>query len=205
MQEIDDPWRHRYPPDNEIPGSIAFEAVLASTADLAVFMSGMSVFRHGIEFTVEVRVRPGRTRGDGAERFDGDIHGHGSSGNRLLLGIESADGRRCANVWGRHAVDSPAPDDQPQLWPSGGGGSDRSASVSWFLSPLPPPGGFRLISAWPAWDVPETVTDVAGELIREAAGRARGLWPWQPEVHDQEPTPPVLPPEGWFAEHARPK
>ena len=62
MQEIDDPWRHRQPPDNEVPGSIAFEAVLASSADLAVFMSGISVFRHGIEFTVEVRVRPDRTR-----------------------------------------------------------------------------------------------------------------------------------------------
>jgi hypothetical protein len=205
MEEIDDPWRHRQPPDNEIPGSIAFEAVLASSADLVVFMSGMSVFRHGIEFTVEVRVRPGRARGDGAERLGGEIHGHGSSGNRLLLGIEFADGRRCTNVGGRHGMDSPTPDDQPQLWPGGGGGSDRSASASWFLSPLPPPGGFRIICAWPAWDVPETITDVAGEPIHQAAGRARELWPWQPELPDRDPMPPELPPGGWFAEHTRSK
>ena len=97
---------------------------------------------------------------------------------------------------------SPLAEDQPQLWPGGGGGSARSASASWFLSPLPPPQGFRIVCAWPARNLPETITEVAGAPIQEAALRARELWPWQPEDHEQEPTPPVLPPDGWFAQHA---
>lgn len=199
MQQVHDPWRHRQPPDNEIPGSVALEAVLASSADFVAFVSGMSVFRRGIEFTVEVRARPGQASRDDLGR---DIHGDGSSGDRLLLGVEFADGRRCANIGGRHEMDPGAPADQPQLWPLGGSGGDRSASMSWFLSPLPPPGGFRIICAWPNRDVPETITEVPGESIVEAAGRARELWPWEPAVHDREPTPPVIPDEGWFAEHA---
>ena len=200
MQQVDDSWRHRQPPDNEIPGSVAIEALLASTADLVVFMSGMRVFRRGIEFTTEVRARPGQARADDLGR---DIHGDGSSGDRLLLGVEFADGRRCTNVGGRHEIDYRAPEDQPQLWPLGGSGGGRTASMSWFLSPLPPPGGFRIICAWPGRNVPETISEVAGEPIIQAAGRAQELWPWEPDVHDREPTPPVIPEEGWFAEHAR--
>lgn len=203
MQESEDPWRRRQVPDNEVPGCVAFEAVLASNADMVVFVSGLTVFRHGIEFTVEIRLRPGRERGENEGRLVGDLHSPDSGGNSLLLGVEFADGRRCSNAWSRrHTMRSPLAEDQPQLWPGGGGGSSRSASASWFLSPLPPPEGFRIVCAWPARNLPETITEVAGAPVQEAALRVRELWPWQPEVHEQEPTPPVLPPDGWFAQHA---
>ena len=68
MQTSDDPWRRRQVPDNEVPGCVAFEAVLASNADMVVFVSGLTVFRHGIEFTVEIRLRPGRERGENEGR-----------------------------------------------------------------------------------------------------------------------------------------
>lgn len=202
MQEIDSPGWHGEPPDNEMPGSVALDVVLASTADLAVYVSAMSVFRQGLEFTTEVRVRPGLAEGDGAERLSTDLHGHRFSGNLLLLGVEFADGRRCANIW-RSRMDPATHDRQPHLWSGGGSGGGRSASKSWFLIPLPPPDGFRIICAWPAWDVPETITEVAGGPIHQAAQRARELWPWQPERSDLTPQPPVIPQVGWFAEHAR--
>jgi hypothetical protein len=194
--------RHLRRPDNEIPGAVAVDALLASSEDLVIFISGMSVYRNGVDFTVEVRARPGRMSG-------GSLHEAmvwlGGGENRLLLGIEFADGRRCTNVPSEH----PPPggttaEDQPELWSSGSGGRLRTASASWFLSPLPPPGDLRIICAWPAAEIPETVTTLSADTILRAASRARELWPWEPEpkVFEPEPGPPDIPAGGWFADHS---
>jgi hypothetical protein len=206
--------RHLSKPDNEMPGSVAVDALLASSEDLAVFICGMSVYRNGVDFTVEVRARPGRMS---RESLHEAMLWPDAGENQLLLGIEFADGRRCANIprehppprWRRWRAKWKAgatSADQPALWSSGSGGSFRSAYATWYLSALPPPGDLRIICAWPAAGVPETITTLSADAILEAASHARELWPWEPEpqIIEREPGPPDIPDDGWFAEHLPP-
>jgi hypothetical protein len=197
-------------PDNEVPGSAAVDALLAATDDLVVFICGMSVFRHGVDFTVEARARPGHSFADRGISLEDAMGPVGEAGNRLLLGIEFADGRRCSNVEREPSKDflrrfptgvDPS-SDQPSLWSKGGGSGSRSMSVSWFLAPLPPPGDLRIICAWPAAGLPETATTLSTDAILQAASRARELWPWEPEpkVFKPAPVPPPIPEGGWFDE-----
>lgn len=172
-------------PDNELPGSVAVDAVLASSEELVVFICGLSVYRHGIDLTVEVRARPGRSVAH-PEGLLAEVGGHGDGWSPLLLGVEYSDGRSCGN-----AERSPAtvPADQPLLLSDSATADDRRASTSWFLSPLPPAGDLRIVCSWPSHGVPETTTTLSTEPILRAAARARELWPWQPRSETRTPLP----------------
>jgi hypothetical protein len=185
--------RERRAPENEVPVSVAFDAVLVSTEDLAVYVSGLRVFGNGVDFALELRAR----------RREADRHGelhevlHGRRRSQLLVGVEFSDGRRCSNV-GLRLLE--AHGDEPTLWPGGGGGGGRTADLSLFLSPLPPPGELRLVTAWPGQGIPDTVTLLPTEEILDAADRVTELWPWEPEVHEATPPErPEVPDDSWFA------
>lgn len=169
-------------PNNEMPGCVPIEAMLASSEDVAIFVCALSVYRHGVDLTVEVRARPGRPVNDQADFLGSAIFGHGSEGQPLRLEVEFADGRRTSDVHVTEPSSGDPRQQQPRLWSSGGGGDDRSASASWFLTPLPPPGDLRIACAWPSRGVPETITTLSAEPILSAAARARELWPWAPRT-----------------------
>ena len=165
---------------------------------------GLLVFSHGVKFSVQVRFR--EPHSDGGRDMMEAIHGDRSPKNRLLLGVEFADGRRCSNIYGQgFARADPSAVDEPLLsHGGGGGGSEGGGHVSLFLSPLPPPGELRLISAWPHRGLRETVTLLPADDIQEAAARVVELWPREPiSAHIQRrPEPPEFPAvaEGdWFA------
>jgi hypothetical protein len=180
--------------ENEVPVSVAFDAVLARTDDLAVFVSGLRVFSNGVELTVEVRART--TPADDRYGLSEALHGHRDA--QLLLGVEFADGRRCSTIdWDLMS----GPPGTPRLWPGGGSGGQRSADASYFLSPLPPPGELRLVCAWPEAGIEDTVTPLPTQQILDAAARVVELWPWEPEIHEEsyEPPAPRVPEHSWFA------
>jgi hypothetical protein len=199
-------WRRHEKPDNEMPGSVAVDALLGSTANLAVFVSGMRAFRNGIEFTLHARARTVLSKDSRTEWLCEGISGLRNQADRLLLGIEFADGRRCTNLRGHYGSADNSPDQLHLSTGDGSGSGDDSAEFDYFLSPLPPPGYLRIVCAWPARGIPETITELTTEDILQAASRARELWPWQPpEVGTRKPTPPALPPlpeGGWFAQLA---
>jgi hypothetical protein len=171
--------RPRRRPDNELPGSVAVDAVLATSEDLVIFVCGLSVYRNGIDLTVEVRARPGRSVAH-PEGLLAEVGGHGDGWDPLRLGVEFSDGRSCGNVGGSQAATRDASKEPPRLLSERAIGDDRSASTSWFLSPLPPPGDLRIVCSWPSHRVPETITTLSTEPILRAAAHARELWPWQP-------------------------
>lgn len=87
--------------------------------------------------------------------------------------------------------------------PTGGGGGDRYTEVSLYLSPLPPPGPLRIITAWPGRGLQETVTELAADPLIEAAARVRVLWGLaEGEDPAGPPALPDLPPGSWF-DHRR--
>lgn len=189
--------RERRAPENELPVSVAFDAVLASTDDFAVFVSGLRVFSNGLDFSVEVRARQstGRDGRDLSEALHDDRAG------ALLLGVEFSDGRRCSN-YGMHL--SPTEDGQPTLWPGGGSSGGRSADTSLFLSPLPPPGALRLVCAWPSQDIADSSVLLPTDQILEGASRVTELWPWEPEVHEPRVrSVPEVPEDSWFFSEVR--
>lgn len=186
--------RRRQRPDNEVPISVAVDAVLAESPDFVVYMSGIRVFRAVLEFRLTALAR----YRDVGRRVGGGLFGRDPE-DRLLLGIEYADGRAGSNVGGFHvAADQNLDPDTPVLMPGGGGGGDRSADMAYCLSPLPPPGPLRIITAWPARNLPETVTEMSADPFTAAAARVRVLWEPEPDEPPARPSPPAVPPGSWF-------
>jgi hypothetical protein len=185
---------HHGAPDNELPVTVPIDQLLAATDDIAIYLSAMSVYTLGAAFTVEVRAHPRWRSAVEGDVWD-SIHGHGRGSDRLLLGVEYADGRRCSNLAGLFGSGNGV-----SLWPGGSSGGGRSASADWYLSPLPPPGDLRIYCAWPGAGVDETRTVLDASTILEAASRVRELWPWEPERHEpSRRVHPTVPEGGWFA------
>ncbi len=187
--------RSRQRPENEVPVSVALDAMLGEAADFIVYLSGVRVFRTVLEFRLTALARH---RGAG-RGLSGALFGHGEQEDRLLLGVEYADGRIGSNLGGFPAgLNQELDPTTPVLMPGGGGGGDRSAETSYYLTPLPPPGPLRIITAWPSRGVAESVTEIPAEPLTDAATRVRVLWNLDPDEQPVQPQPPRVPPGGWF-------
>jgi hypothetical protein len=194
--------RRRQRPDNEIPVPVPVEVTLFRSPDIAVFICGLRAFRHGLDFTVEIR-----SRADGPDLGPG-LHGHDQSGDVFLFGVEFADGQRCSNLppLGSLPMDDAEGSAGPTLIPSGGGGSSNSADISYFLSPVPPPGDLTFVCAWPGRGVPESRAVLAAQPLVDASQRVSELWPWAPPSYRGTPhATPCVPDGGWFAALQRPE
>lgn len=188
--------RRRHRPDNEVPVSVALDAVLGETDDFVVYVSGVRAFRSVLEFQVTALARHPST---GPGLLHGGLFGHRGQEDRLLLGVEYADGRTGSNLGSPPALNPALDPGTPVLMPAGGGGGDRRADMSYCLSPLPPPGLLRIITAWPSRGLVETVTEIAADPLVEAAAGARVLWAFEPDEPPAPPPLPPLPPDSWFA------
>jgi hypothetical protein len=190
-------WRRRELPDNEVPVGVALNLVLAENADTAVALTACRVFSNGVELQLTA---VGRTTGP--DRPGLSLTGVPGGSPPPLFGVEYSDGRVArADRWGRDQGDG----DSVRLALAGGSGGGRSTKSSFFLTPLPAPGRLRLIFAWSARDLPETITEVSADVLLNAAGDVRTLWPWAPEPPPSAwPKPPPPPPGGWFAAHHDP-
>jgi hypothetical protein len=96
----------------------------------------------------------------------------------LRYGVEFPDGARATSLdFARQVHSTEEPPPAPTLWPHGsttGGGRVRQEAWIW---PLPPPGRITFGFEWPAAGVELARADMDAQLIRDAAARARVLWP----------------------------
>lgn len=205
-------WRRRTsPPENEVPTAVPVNAVLGRGDDVAVAVIAAQAYTTGLSFVVAVRMRT-EPRGVLRYRMHDLISGHWrgedpATDQRLLLGVEYADGRTATNL-GTRGWPAGMGDDEGEeaavLRQIGGGGGGRSHDQAFWLTPLPPSGSLVFVCAWPAFGVPESHTAVDGASVAEAGSRVEVLWPWEPD-DDQpdEPPEPRAPTSGWFADALR--
>lgn len=201
-------WQRRMSaPENEFPAGAGVTVLLGRTDDAAVGLTQIEAFSTGFQFTLAVRLRRTRPEFDQGRLFT-LISSHTHSGieipleNRLLLGLEYADGRRASTLQDARLLrPGAAPDDrQLVLVQQGGAGGDQSVDQTYWVSPLPPEGPVTVVLAWPAFGMPESRTVLDSAPIRAAADRSQLLWPPQPVTQPPEPRHPPGPSSGWFAE-----
>jgi hypothetical protein len=208
-------WRRRFTtPDNELPGVTPVGLVLGRTEELAVGITAVEAYTGGFSFKLAVRLRTERVGGLGHRLYE-LIAGHShpdaeppAADERLLLGLEYADGRVATNInpmpWPADPRAGELAEDEVMLAQSEGGGGGRSFDQGYWVTPLPPPGPLAFVCAWPVLGIAESRTTVDAALIIEAAARAQVLWTWQPD--EPQPFPPPQPPapsSGWFADAVR--
>lgn len=194
-------WQRLQRPDNEVAVVVPLSMVLARSDDVAVVVAGVQAHRAGFAFTLSALVRR-------QPRLDHDVFrqvaGHAPAGERLLLGLEFADGRRGSNIDTATAWPPALAAGGPQaisVMDSGGSGGGRRFDLHFWVTPLPPEGPLRFVLRWDAQQVAEAVVEVDGGLIASAGDQAQELWPWEPEdPQPWEPGAPQLPVDGWFAQ-----
>jgi hypothetical protein len=168
------PWAG--PPYGVLPGTVALEVILAGSERAAVYLGRCAAYPAGVELEVRVLLAPDAEELDPS--LNGIYHRPGRSSSyesMLRFGIEFADGRRVSNVGGRgHGLDEP---DGPVLWGMGGGGGGGRWHQDFWVWPLPPAGPLSFVCEWPAAEIALTRVDVDGQVLTEAAGRAREMFP----------------------------
>lgn len=203
-------WRTRMErPDNEIGWALPLSVVLAQTPDAVVAVTHMTAFTAGVGFNLAVRLRVALDDVAGRGLYT-LISPHMPPGmsvdqdQRLLLGVEYADGRTAVSLDNRVWPPGPQDPQEPLLMASDGGGGDLSVDQSFWLSPVPPDGAFTFVCSWPAFGINETRHVIKHADLSTASARARTLWPRQPINHQPPPPPePRLPSTGWFGQAVR--
>lgn len=201
-------WRKRMsPPDNELPAGVGLTVLLGRTDDAAVGITQVEAFSTGFRFTLAVRLRQVRPRLARGGLFH-LVGSHLPPGievaveDRLLLGIEYANGHRASTVQDMRMMmpGTGAAEQDLVLMQQGGSAGEQSVDQTYWVCPLPAEGPVTFVLAWPGFGMPESRTVVDSAIIRAAAERSQQLWPLQPLVESPEPPPPPRPSTGWFAE-----
>lgn len=191
------------PPENELPVPLALSLVVGRTPDVAVGLVQWQAYSTGVAFTLVVRLRvppAGRHHDRVFEMLHTGPWGRAPTCDRLVLGFELGDGSRVSNLSSDRPWTDQVPDPAaPMLQPQGGGGGGRTYDLGFWLSPVPPAGPLLAVCSWSAMGVPETQVALDATALREAAGRAEPLWPYEPQRPRGAPERPVLPRSGWFS------
>lgn len=203
------------PPDNERPALSPLLVELASTPDVAVWLSRFTGYTEGLEFTMSVRLRVAQ---EGARAYAGpSLRTVGRRHNlqplvmdeELLLGVEFADGRTAidAPILRRHPGRPPGArePDRPELAQLTASSSDlKSQHVMW-LTPPPPDGRTTFVFAWRHASIPEIRHVVDETAFASLCRQARTLWKPPPPTTARpsvQPPPPEPLSVGWFGAHA---
>jgi len=190
-------------PRNEAGGVVFVEPVVFRSAKCALQLETTRVFSTGVQFQFRVLVRQQTARQPGQAPTAPSMLGMGRTGgdDALWVGVKLADGRKATNAGGR-PPSVELPEDAVTLSRTGGQSSGNSASLSYFLTPAPPPGPVTLILAWPAFDIEESTLVIPADELAAAATRRVTLWPEQPEDERFNPPRPPRPPMGgWFEQN----
>lgn len=178
------------PPRSDRAAVVATELLLARSANVAVTLPHVMVYRTGCLFTVEVVIR----KGDLSSEDWWDLGRLASDAARVpgrqwdrvfRVGLRYPDGTTVTNLEKqarrrRDAAEAATPAGPLLMWTplSGGGGlNHRSTEFGLWLWPLPPAEPLTLAVEWPFGGIELTTVELDGAGLVAAARRSTGYWP----------------------------
>lgn len=182
------------PQENDLPGTVAVDAVVTRNAEVAVLLHTLRLHGNGVVIQMGLRRRTDpEPEDDGFDRF-------GMLTERVLVGVETAAGVRAVSV-GYPPYGSEGAPAGTVLHHQGGGGGGRTYEMGYWFSPVPPPGDLVVHAASVPLGLPEGSVVVPAAAIAEATARREVLWAREPDRQHgvTRLPPPEVPPGGWFA------
>jgi hypothetical protein len=190
------------PAEHVVPGIVPLELLLVNIGRHAVWIGQAEVYPTGVLLNVDLHGREpaptGIESGVGTWRF-GVQFSDGRKATAFGLGLvrpgRGANSSTTTSVGGRAGHSPPG---GPLLRPAGGGGSRTVYRQGYWLWPLAPPGELLVACEWPNAGIELTTATVSADLLRDAANRAKELWP-PPDLPDwpgtgDRPGPTPIPP-----------
>jgi len=182
------PWTGR--PQGPPLGAVVSDLLLGRSKLASVFIDYVDAFPQGFELKIRAitRLSP-RELGRPGDRWAPDVFGEDAPRSGELLppqllriGVQFADGGTAASTGGH---------DPPAIAPvmrslsghrSGRPGESRFDQGYWIV-PLPPPGPVSVVCEWPIAQIPVERREIDGQLILDAAERARAMFGDGVHVH----------------------
>ncbi|MBD8729507.1 hypothetical protein [Frigoribacterium sp. CFBP 13707] len=175
------------PPVDWLPSRIGVSTLLATTDDIAVTVSGLSVHASGLEIDVQWLLRNRhQNRRDWStlmDRFGGGRWGNGAvdPARSIRFGVVLDDSTKVVADVGDAFHDDPAKAPTGPLLTLtelGGSGDDSyfTTSARLWLWPVPPDGRLELVLSWPEFDVSEARHTFDDHAYSVAARQARPIW-----------------------------
>jgi hypothetical protein len=169
------------PPAAVVPATIPIERIVASNAEVAVYLASVTAYPTGFKFDVFV------VSADNGSELDPFDFEHRMVAERtgeippgqLRLGFLFAGGSKATNT-GKYFGwydESGAPPDAPLMRGMGGVGGYGHQQQSFWVWPLPPPGKLEFLCEWPEAGIALTASELDSGAIIEAASRSQQAFP----------------------------
>jgi hypothetical protein len=167
-----------------IPTTIPWNKVLADTSEIVLFAPRLQVHPSLFRIAIAGRLRP-TASAEAARRFSGaEVGGNPYTltaedlAQGLRLGVQFADGRRAALERRAGALPSGGPLESVPLISSSRSSSDEGV-FDWEIAvtAIPETGPVELYFQWLGLGIGESMTEIDGDALRDAAARSIQLWP----------------------------
>jgi hypothetical protein len=162
-------------PSGQVPTPIAIRLMLARTSQVAVAVTGVWAFSTGFDFQVIAELRD-EVPGESAASFLAGLDDEPLDEEFCRIGIQFSTGEKAANTQLSATRKGNSDAAGPIMKVRAGGGGSLSRDWRYWVSPVPPPGPLAFVCEWPAFDIPESRTEIDAQPILDAANESIVLW-----------------------------
>jgi hypothetical protein len=160
------------PPDDAMPGPVDLTVLLGIARNIAVGMDRFRAWPSGFQCILSLRVGQATSHPLPYPQFS--VPRAYSRPVTAVLGLEYADG---AVGDSRATPDTPTPTGPASITVSAtGSGSNGRFDITYWITPLPPPGPLAIWFTWTEAALPRLTARIDAEPLRRAAEQAVDLW-----------------------------
>ena len=169
----------RYPPtETYLPSILPWTRILGRSSDGCIALEIVRCWPQGLSLDLDLFVNASSPLSDTVFHQHRLTHGESPSPGRFRAGVLYPDGRRAIDTLPDEGI-SPKEGgnaDHLILLRQGSSGTHLRTRQTFYLSPLPPPGKFKLIVAWTDLGIPDTESELDGTEVLRLATHAMSVW-----------------------------